>query len=175
MAKVISADRFSAYSYRNDPAVPAFPDDKPVFLFDGHCVFCSGWVQMLLKHDNKAQFRMLSAQTPLGCALYRHYGLDPEDHSTNMVIAGGVAYFKSQSSIYVVAALGWPWSLAKILYLLPVSWLDRAYALVARNRLRWFGRREVCMISLAGYEDRFLDGGAVPPHVTESGACHEPG
>ena len=151
----------TAYSYRHDPAVPAFPDDRPVFLFDGHCVMCSGWVQTVLRHDRKAHFRMVAAQTELGCALYRHYGLDPEDHSTNMVIADGVALFKSQSSIYVVAALGFPWYVVKILYLLPVPWLDRLYGVVARNRLR-FGRKAVCMVSLSGYEDRFLDGGAQP-------------
>jgi predicted DCC family thiol-disulfide oxidoreductase YuxK len=144
------------FSYRDDPEVPAFADDKPLFLFDGHCVLCSNWVQFLLRHDRKAQFRMVAAQSTLGRALYRHYGFSDE-HSTNMVILDGRAYFRSQSSIMAVSSLGFPWSLARLLRIVPVPLLDRLYGVVARNRLRWFGRREVCMLSLAGYEARFLD------------------
>lgn len=150
------------YSYRTDPAVPHFPDDKPIFLYDGQCAFCSGSVQMLIRHDKRAKFRLLPAQSPLGEALYRHYGMDPNQHSTNMIIAGGRAYFKSQSSLYVVAGLGFPWSLVKVFYLVPPALLDLAYNVVARNRLRWFGRNDVCLVSLAGYEERFIDGAGCP-------------
>ena len=67
------------YAYRDDPAVPDFPDDKPVIVFDGHCVLCSRWARFVLKHDRRAVFRLLPAQSPLGHALYIHLGLDPVD------------------------------------------------------------------------------------------------
>jgi predicted DCC family thiol-disulfide oxidoreductase YuxK len=57
--------RREAYSYRNDASVPAFADDKPVIVFDGECIFCSGWVRFLLRHDRRAQYRYLTAQSPL--------------------------------------------------------------------------------------------------------------
>lgn len=69
--------RRGAYSYRNDASVPAFADDKPVVVFDGECIFCSGWVRFLLRRDRWAQYRYLTAQSPLGQALYRHYGSTP--------------------------------------------------------------------------------------------------
>jgi hypothetical protein len=65
------------FSFRNDPAVPAFPDDRPIIIVDGQCVFCSSFAQFILWADRKRRFRLLGAQTPLGIALYRHYGLDP--------------------------------------------------------------------------------------------------
>ena len=65
--------RSADYSYRDDPSVPAFADDRPLILFDGECVFCSGWVQFLLKRDKEKRYRFIVAQTPLGEALYRHY------------------------------------------------------------------------------------------------------
>ena len=79
------------YSYRDDPAVPSFPDDKPIIVFDGYCALCSGWAAFVLRHDPDSRFRLLSAQSPLGHALYVHYGLDPEDYETNILIANGHA------------------------------------------------------------------------------------
>ena len=65
-----------AYSYRADAGVPEFADDKPLIVFDGECVFCSAWVQFVLRHDKAERYRFLAAQSPLGEALYRHYRLD---------------------------------------------------------------------------------------------------
>jgi predicted DCC family thiol-disulfide oxidoreductase YuxK len=144
------------YSYRRDGRVPTFADDRPIILFDGHCALCSGWVRFVLRHDRAAAFRLLPAQTVLGAALYRHYGLDAEDYQTNILIAEGRAFFKSESAIRMLERLGAPWSAARLLRLLPVPLRERLYDIVARNRLRWFGRREQCLVSAPRYEDRFL-------------------
>ncbi len=143
-------------SYRDDPSVPAFADDRPIIIFDGHCALCSGWVRFVLRHDRAAAFRLLPAQTALGAALYRHYRLDPKDYETNILIEDGRAFFKSESTIRMLERLGAPWSTARVFRVLPLSLRDRLYELVARNRLRWFGRRDQCLLSAPRYEDRFL-------------------
>jgi predicted DCC family thiol-disulfide oxidoreductase YuxK len=144
------------YSYRRDSAVPAFADDRPIILFDGYCALCSGWVSFVLRHDRAATFRLLPAQTDLGVALYRHYGLNPMDYETNVLLAEGRPFFKSESAIGMLERLGAPWSAARVLRLLPEPLRDRLYDIVARNRLRWFGRRDQCLTSAPRYEDRFL-------------------
>ena len=144
------------YSYRDDPSVPAFPDDRSVILFDGHCVMCSRFARFVLRHDRAARFRLLPAQTPLGRALYAHYGLDPVVYETNILVEGGVAWFKAESSIRIMAGLGFPWSLARLARVLPARLRDALYEFVARNRLRWFGRSDVCMLPAPGYAERFL-------------------
>jgi predicted DCC family thiol-disulfide oxidoreductase YuxK len=144
------------YSYRADPDVPAFNDDRPIIIFDGHCALCSGWVSFVLRHDRAGDFRLLPAQTALGAALYRHYGRDPQDYETNILIADGRAYFKSESAILMLDRLGAPWSAARALLVMPAWLRDPLYDIVARNRLRWFGRRDVCLTSAPRYEDRFL-------------------
>lgn len=96
------------YSYRDDPSVPAFADDKPLILFDGECVFCSGWVQFLLKRDAEKRYRFVVARTPLGEALYRHYGLETRDYETNLLIDKGRAYYKSDATIRMLEGLGMP-------------------------------------------------------------------
>jgi predicted DCC family thiol-disulfide oxidoreductase YuxK len=144
------------FSYRSDPAIPTFPDDRPIIIFDGHCAMCSNWARFVLRHDAKGMYRLLPAQSPLGRALYIHYGLHPEDYETNILVADGAAWFKSEGSIRMAEGLGWPWSLAAAFRILPRPWRDALYNLVARNRLRLFGKREACYMQEPGYEDRFL-------------------
>jgi predicted DCC family thiol-disulfide oxidoreductase YuxK len=144
------------YSYRRDPAVPAFPDDRPIIVFDGFCALCSGWARFVLRRDHRKLYRLLTAQSPLGRALYVHYGLDPEDYETNILIVDGIAWFKSEGSIRMAEGLGRPWSGAGIVRLLPLRLRDWLYEGVARNRLRLFGTREICYRPDPGTEDRFL-------------------
>jgi predicted DCC family thiol-disulfide oxidoreductase YuxK len=151
----------AAYSYRDDPAVPKFPDDHPIIVFDGYCVLCSGWVSFVLRHDRRATYRLLPAQSPLGHALYVHYGLDPQNFETYILIERGVAWFKSQATLrmtqgLVNQGLGFPWSLAAILRVVPSPWLDRLYGAVARNRFRFFGKRATCFAPDPRHDDRFL-------------------
>jgi predicted DCC family thiol-disulfide oxidoreductase YuxK len=151
----LPADR-EPYSYRSDPGVPGFPDERPIIAFDGHCVMCSAFARFVLRVDRRRRFRLLPAQTPLGRALYVHYGLDPEDYESNILIEDGAAWFKSEGTIRMFERLGAPWSAAAALRWLPLRWRERLYELVARNRLKLFGRREVCYLVEPGQADRFL-------------------
>lgn len=144
------------YSYRDDPAVPRFPDDRPIIVFDGYCALCTGWAKFVLKHDQAGRYRLLRAQSPLGRALYVHYGLDPDDYETNILIADGRAWFKSEGSIRMAEGLGWPWKLAAIFRVLPLGLRDWLYDAVARNRLRVFGKRAACYVPDRRFEDRFV-------------------
>ena len=153
---MVTVDTPQPYSYRRDQAVPPFPDDRPVIVFDGHCGFCSGFARFILRHDKAARFRLLPAQTDLGRALYRHYGLDPEHYATNILIEDGVGLFKSEASIRMFEGLGRPWSLARCLRLVPRGPLDRAYEIIARNRMRIAGRRDVCYAPSPADRARFL-------------------
>ena len=144
------------YSYRQDASVPDFSDDLPIIIFDGYCALCSGWAQFVLRHDAATRFRLLPAQSALGNALYVHYGLDPQDYETNILIEDGVAWFKSEGSIRMAEGLGFPWSLAACLRIVPRPFRDRMYEFVARNRLRWFGKRADCYLPDASQRHRFL-------------------
>ena len=145
-----------AYSYRNDPSVPEFADDKPIIIFDGYCALCTGWAAFVLRHDKHNRYRLLTAQSELGQSLYVHYGLDPQDYETNILIDKGLAWFKSEGSIRMAVGLGWPWRAAAILRILPTRFSDWLYDGIARNRLRWFGKRDACYMPAPADADRFL-------------------
>ena len=144
------------YSYRQDAAVPHFPDDRPIIIFDGHCALCSGWARFVLRHDHRGVYRLLPAQTPLGRALYTHYGLDEQTYETMILIVDGVALLQSEAVIRIALGLGFPWSLAAAARIMPRSWRDYLYGVLARNRLRIMGRRETCFMPSPADADRFL-------------------
>ena len=144
------------YSYRGDPRMPKFPDEHPIVIFDGICVLCSGSAKFILRHDKLQRLRLLTAQSALGHALYVHYGLDPQDYETMILIADGVAYFKSEAGIRIAECLGLPWSLAAAFRILPRGLRNRLYDGIARNRYRLFGRREHCYLASEADRARFL-------------------
>ena len=144
------------YSYRHDPDVPAFPDDKPIIVFDGHCALCSKWARFVIRHDPDGRYRLLPAQSPLGQALYRHYGFDPQNFETNLLLREGRSFSKLDGSVRMIQSLGAPYSAAALLKLLPARWGEALYDLIARNRLRWFGRLETCFRADPADTHRFL-------------------
>jgi len=148
--------RHKAYSYRNDSKVPDFKDDKPIIVFDGHCNLCSGFANFILRHDKKNHLRLLAAQSDLGEALYKHYELKPLDYDTNLLIENGRIRIKSDGSIAIISYLGWPWKLIYIGRILPRPLRDALYSFIARNRISWFGRKDVCYLPPPDAKERFL-------------------
>ena len=144
------------YSYRTDPAVPAFPDDKALIVFDGVCVLCSGLARFVLKRDRDFVFRLTTAQSPVGQALFRHYGLDTETLATNLVLIDGTAYGKLDTVAVVGKRLGGGWRLLAMLRLIPHPVGDRLYDSIARNRYHLFGRYSHCPVPEPQWRERFI-------------------
>jgi predicted DCC family thiol-disulfide oxidoreductase YuxK len=82
------------YSYRDDPSVPQFDDSRPLFVFDGNCVLCSGGASWLMRADHEGKIAYTPAAGDLGAALYRHYGLELDD--TYMILVRGEAFGMSE-------------------------------------------------------------------------------
>ncbi|MBI3513702.1 MAG: DUF393 domain-containing protein [Proteobacteria bacterium] len=126
-----------------------------LILFDGVCVFCSRWVRFVIARDPAARFRFVAIQSDLGRALAARLGIDSAAPETNAVIIRGQAYFKSDAALHVLRRLPrWSWSGA--LMVVPRPLRDWAYDQVARNRYRWFGRTEVCMMPTVELAARFV-------------------
>lgn len=144
------------YSYRTDPSVPEFNDAHPIIVFDGHCVLCSRWAQFIMRRDRQKRLRLLAAQSPLGEALYRHFGLKSEDYDTNLLIDGGRVRTRSDGTLAMFALLWWPWKIMSAFRLIPRPLRDWVYNIIARNRLNWFGRRDICFVPSPETQGWFL-------------------
>lgn len=137
------ADR-PPYAYRADPAVPSFDDGKPLFVFDGVCVLCSGGASWLMRFDRVHKVNLTPAQGPLGQSLYTHFGMALDD--SYLLIADGRTYTASAGYLQLCKILGGPWHLLRITALIPEAWRDWLYGQIARNRYRWFGKTDYCTL-----------------------------
>ncbi len=132
------------------------PDEPDgLILFDGVCVFCSRWVQFVLRLDRQRRFLFLPIQSPRGRALAERFGVDPDTPETNAVILDARIWFKSDAALTVLGIFPETATLA-LLKAVPRSLRDPLYDLIARNRYRIFGRTDHCMVPEAADRERFL-------------------
>src|SRR4051794_34423727 len=94
------------YSYRDDPAVPAFDDAGPLALVDGDCALCSRMARWICRLDRKGEFHIAPVQGKLGRALAAHYGLDADDPTTWLYLEDGRAYGSLDAAIRAGWRLG---------------------------------------------------------------------
>lgn len=132
-------------------------EDKNVIVFDGECVLCSGFFRFVVKHDRQKQFSFIIAQSESGEMLYEHFGLKAEDYDTNMVLIKGELHERFNTIFAVMSVLGWPWRAVSLMKVLPSPVLDWLYYRIARNRYRWFGRYDKCMVPTPEVQERFID------------------
>ncbi|GAA5071150.1 thiol-disulfide oxidoreductase DCC family protein [Lysobacter panacisoli] len=133
------------------------PRSDAVIVFDGVCVLCNGWVRFLLRHDRRGRYRFAAMQGDTGRGLLDAHGLDPDDPVSFLLIDGGRAWTDTDAIVQVLRGLGGPWRLAAAVFaLFPRSVRDGLYRLLARNRYRWFGRREQCLLPTPQQAVRFL-------------------
>lgn len=144
------------YSYRDEPAVPDFPDDRPLMVFDGVCVLCSGAVQWIINHDPDARMRFASAQGPLGQALYRQTGQPTEPFDTMLIVANGRITGKSDGFFEIMRCIGGRWRALTVLRVIPRPVRDWVYDRIARNRYAMFGRKTVCWVPDGRTADRVI-------------------
>lgn len=136
--------------------ISQIPKDKIILLFDGVCNLCDGLVQYVIKHDKKDIFRFDSLQSENGMAILKHLGVDPEKMDSMVVYVPGKAYYvQSDAALEIGKHVGWkiPAVLAQVF---PKSLRDAVYRYVARNRYKWYGKKDQCMLPTPEIRAKFL-------------------
>ena len=131
-------------------------NNSPVILFDGVCNLCNGAVQFVIKHDKDAKFNFASLQSEAGRKLLMLYQLPLNDFNSFVLIKDGKAFTKSSAALTVAKDLN---GMLKLLYgfmIVPAFIRDAVYDLVAKNRYKWFGKKDSCMLPVPGLQARFL-------------------
>ncbi len=136
-------------------------DAEPtIILFDGLCNLCSGVVRFVIKRDRRARFRFASLQSDAArrlCARAGHALPTTPDPDTIIVIHNGRVLERSDAAIAIARGLNAPWTLLGVARIIPRPIRDALYRFVARNRYRWFGKRDTCMVPTAELRARFID------------------
>ena len=132
-------------------------DPRPVVLFDGVCNLCNRSVQFILKKDKKKQFRFASLQGKTGQAILQRFDLPMDHFNTILLLDGEKLYTHSTGTLKIAKRLSGAWKLLYGFIIIPRFIRDLVYNLVARNRYKWFGKKDSCMIPLPEWKERFLD------------------
>ncbi len=132
-------------------------EDHPIILFDGVCNLCNASVQFVLKHDKNKIFRFASLQSAAGQLLLKENNLPNNSFNTFVLITSDKAYIRSTAALMVAKKLG---GFTKLLYafiVVPKFIRDAIYNLISKNRYKWFGKKEHCMLPTAALKSRFLN------------------
>ena len=132
------------------------PSNHAIVLFDGVCHLCTATVQFIIKRDPQGYFLFASLQSAIGRTLMEQHGLSPDTLDTFVLVEGARCFTRSDAALRVAQHLSGGWSLFRVLLVIPKPVRDWGYTVIARNRYRWFGRRETCMVPSRDILDRFL-------------------
>lgn len=146
---------------------PLVGPDERVVLFDGVCNLCNGSVRFILRHDRRRVFRLAAIQSPEGQAIMNWFGFSAGMSGTMLLVEGNRVFTRSTAALRIASRLPFPWGLAGAAWIVPRAVRDWAYDLVARNRYRWFGRRDACLVPRPEHEGRFL----ISPDSSGSGGA----
>jgi len=116
-----------------------------LILFDGVCILCSRGCRFVSKRDRRGYFRFVPIQLAEGRPLAEQLGINPDRPDSFAFVATGQAYVKSEAALRIARELPrWQWTW--VFHFIPRLIRDAIYDLVARNRYRWFGRRDTCIL-----------------------------
>jgi len=135
--------------------ISELPKNKKIILFDGVCNLCDSAVQFVIKHDKKDVFRFVPLQSELGQKIVNHVGASNID-STVLYEPGKAYYYKSDVAFNIIKEINGIYKILLVFSIFPKSILDYIYDYVAKNRYKWFGSKENCMIPGPEIQSKFL-------------------
>ncbi|AWG22543.1 thiol-disulfide oxidoreductase [Flavobacterium faecale] len=132
-------------------------EHKKIILFDGLCNLCNTAVNFVIARDKADLFRFVALQSELGKEIIKYIGIDTTKMDSIILYEPQKAYYyKSQAALKIAVHLGGLFPLTAIFQLIPTFLSDWIYDYVAKNRYRWFGKKDSCMIPTPALSKKFL-------------------
>ncbi len=129
----------------------------PVIFFDGVCNLCNSSVQFIIKRDRPGYFRFASLQSDPAARILPSEFIIPGDPETLLLYENGSIFRKSKAALRIMRKLHGLWKIFYVFIIIPGPIRDAVYDLIARNRYRWFGKKDKCMLPADDIKDRFLN------------------
>jgi len=134
------------------------PSEKqPIILFDGYCNLCNASVQFIIKHDKKRHFLLASLQSDAATKILLQLNTESfKNYDSIILVKDGKLYIKSTAALRIARKLNGIIKLAYIFIIIPRPLRDVVYDFIAKNRYKWFGKKQSCIIPNPEDIDRFL-------------------
>ncbi len=130
--------------------------NNPIILFDGVCNLCNGAVQFVIKRDKKGSINFAPLQGDYGQQLLKQHHLPMEEFNSFLLIENGKVYAQSTAALKVCKYLTGGWPLMVGFIIVPTFIRNGIYRWIAKNRYKWFGKKDACMIPTAELKSRFI-------------------
>ncbi|MFD1066794.1 thiol-disulfide oxidoreductase DCC family protein [Oceanobacillus locisalsi] len=127
-----------------------------IIVFDGECNVCDSFVQFILEKDKENQFLFTSLQSEAGEFIRKKYRV-PDDLDSVLFIDGEKICLKSDAALNVLQKLPLPWKILTAGKVLPYVIRDTLYDFVARNRHKWFGKKQSCRLPTPQERKQFVE------------------
>ena len=127
-----------------------------IILFDGVCNLCNSSVNFVIKHDKKNRYRFAALQSDIGKDLVNQFGIDPNETDSIILIKGQKHYIRSSAALRVAKGLSGGYPLFYVFMIIPTFIRNWVYDYIAKNRYKWYGMSESCMIPTEELKSRFL-------------------
>ena len=128
----------------------------PIILFDGICNLCNSAVQFVINHDPNEQFLFASLQSEFGQQLLKEQQLPSQQFDSFILLQNEKVYTRSTAALKVARQIKGAWKSLYIFIIIPKFIRDAVYNWIARNRYKWFGKKDACMIPTPQLKARFL-------------------
>ena len=127
-----------------------------IILFDGVCNLCNGAVNFVINRDPGNVFKFTPLQEKQGVLLLKKHAIDAKMLDSIVLIENGNVYIKSSAALRIAKKMSNLWPLFFALLIIPRFMRDGVYDFIAKNRYKWFGKKEQCMIPTLGLKEKFL-------------------
>ncbi|OUR91851.1 thiol-disulfide oxidoreductase [Flavobacteriales bacterium 34_180_T64] len=134
------------------------PEHKQLILFDGVCNLCNSSINYIIKHDKKNVFMFAPLQGKTGKEVIINHKIDTSktDSILLFTIEKGVV-MKSSAAIAIASKLGFPRNLLTLFYIIPPFIRNWVYDYIAKNRYKWYGKKDKCMVPTQELKSKFLE------------------
>lgn len=134
------------------------PTNKQLILFDGICNLCNRSVQFVIKHDKHNTFMFAALQGNTGKEIIKTFNIDPSKTDSILLYSKekGIKV-KSSAALLITKNLGFPINILAIFLIVPRGIRNMVYNFIAKNRYKWFGKKDSCMIPTKALQSRFLE------------------
>ena len=133
------------------------PNGKQLVLFDGICNLCNASVNFIIKNDKKDRFRFTPIQSKVGQQIIKDLNIDTKKTDSIILYSEKKEIsYKSTAALLIVKHLGFPRHIMVIFLIVPKFIRNWVYDFIARNRYKWYGKREKCMLPTSELQKKFI-------------------
>jgi len=113
-------------------------------------------VNFIIDHDDKRYFKFAPLQSDIAQRILIEKKVDTLKMDSIILVVNDQVFFKSSATLQIAKKLNGFWKTLYIFSVVPSPLRDLIYDFVAKNRYKWFGKRETCRVPSKDEKERFF-------------------